>query len=344
MSNFYLKLDGYQKEALEGALPIFNTFKSLSPEAIKSIDSMGMSVEELNSVYSNLLGDEEDASDRFTKMLDEVQNMDYSGLSEEEAAAEKRRNLFTLAVEQNRELAAEYTKIAKMSADELERQAAAGNKLAREYLNAQTQAKELEKQIEAETEELNNMEQGKNESDEDFAKRKEEQTKVVDDLSQQYNDTQENVEQFTEAEEQQKAATDALIDSLLDMTSATNIVDGITSLTSTMERLSKINDLTSLSFEEQAELLKDYPELIGAMDKGYMSSADAMRVYQKRLNDLKFDSKRTMEDIAVGATEALELNDKTLNGISLSNLFQDTDTGAMLRQQIVEMDQEQLFN
>ena len=319
-------------------------FEQIGPEAAESIDSMKMSVSELNEVYKNLLGDEEDQAERFEQLLKDVEAMDYSGLTSEEEAAAKRRNLLIAAVEQNRAIAQQYSEIANMTTEQLQAQVAAGNQLAIEYSNALQKQAELEDKLDEETKKLNEMEQGSDESDEDYAKRVEEQTQKANEISQELNGVTDTVNKFENATEDADKATEEMIDTLLSITDSTAIVDSITSLTSTMERLSKISDITSLSFEEQAELLKDYPELIGAMEKGYLSSADAMDLYSKKLDDLMFDAKRTKEDIQAGANTALQLDGKTLNGFNMATLFEDTDAAAEMRENLINMDKDDLYD
>lgn len=75
--------------------------------------------------------------------------------------------------------------------------------------------------------------------------------------------------------------------------------DALTKLASTLERVNKIGNLTSMTIAEQMELLEAYPELLSAFEKGALSGAQALKILQKQFDDNKnkladdLESKRT---------------------------------------------------
>ena len=59
------------------------------------------------------------------------------------------------------------------------------------------------------------------------------------------------------------------------------ITDDITKYESVSERLAKATDFSSLSIKEQQELLKAYPQLYGAVARGYITAAEKAKILEK---------------------------------------------------------------
>ena len=347
-SEFYRELSDYQKDVLSETMPIFQTFEKMSDNAMKALDGMDLSVQDLNDVFGTLMGTEEENIEAFNKMAEEVGNIQLDdSMSEAEQNAERRRLMFEKAIEYNRQTSAAYIELSKMSQQQLEEQAAMGNTVAQQYLNAKNNIEDLEKKAQEEVQKLTDLqnEEVKDKDKEEHDKKIQEQAEAASAAADAYNDANDVINKVENSEEDLKESTLAAMDALLEMSDTASLVDKITSLGSTMERLSKISDLNSMSFEEQAELLKDYPELIGAMEKGYLTSAEAMKVYQKQYDDLVFDAENRMKDIEVGMVKGLELNKYTVDGFNLANLFatdgQYAEQAATMRQKIVSMTSEE---
>ena len=347
-SEFYHELSDYQKDVLSETMPIFQTFEKMNDNAMKALDDMNLSVQDLNDVFGTLMGTEEENIEAFNKMAEEVGNMQFDdSMSEAEQSAERRRLMFEKAIEYNRQTSAAYIELSKMSQQQLEEQAAMGNTVAQQYLNAKNNIEDLEKKAQEEAQKLTDLqnEEVKDKDKEEHDKKIQEQAKIAQDAADAYNEQNDIINKVENSEEDLKESTLAAMDALLEMSDTASLVDSITSLSSTMERLSKITDLSSMSFEEQAELLKDYPELIGAMEKGYLTSAEAMKVYQKQYDDLVFNANNRMKDIESGMVKGLELNKYTVDGFNLANLFatdgQYAEQAAAMRQKIVSMTTEE---
>lgn len=101
----------------------------------------------------------------------------------------------------------------------------------------------------------------------------------------------------------------------------TNYTDSLTKLGSTLERISKINDITSLSIADQMELLADYPELLGAMEKGTLNAATALEILQAQFDQKHERLKTEIEDI--GVKYNVGDNNKIVNQTFSSNIFKD---------------------
>ena len=347
-SEFYRELSDYQKDVLSETMPIFQTFEKMSDNAMKALDDMNLSVQDLNDVFGTLMGTEEENIEAFNKMAEEVGNMQFDdSMSEAEQSAERRRLMFEKAIEYNRQTSAAYIELSKMSQQQLEEQAALGNTVAQQYLNAKNNIEDLEKKAQEEAQKLTDLqnEEVSDKDKEEHDKKIQEQAEIAQDAADAYNEQNDIINKVENSEEDLKESTLAAMDALLEMSDTASLVDNITSLSSTMERLSKISDLSSMSFEEQAELLKDYPELIGAMEKGYLTSTEAMKVYQKQYDDLVFDAENRMKDIETGMVTGLELNKYTVDGFNLANLFatdgQYAEQAAAMRQKIVSMTNEE---
>ena len=347
-SEFYRELSDYQKDVLSETMPIFETFEKMSDNAMKALDDMDLSVQDLNDVFSTLMGTEEENIEAFNKMAEEVGNIQFDdSMSEAEQSAERRRLMFEKAIEYNRQTSAAYIELSKMSQQQLEEQAAMGNTIAQQYLDAKNNIDDLEKKAQEEADKLTELqnEEVKDKKKDEQQKKIEEQAEAASAAAAAYNEANDVINKVENSEEDLKESTLAAMDALLEMSDTASLVDSITSLSSTMERLSKISDLSSMSFEEQAELLKDYPELIGAMEKGYLTSAEAMKIYQKQYDDLLFNAENRMKDIEDGMVKGLELNKYTVDGFNLANLFatdgQYAEQAAAMRQKIVSMTSEE---
>lgn len=72
--------------------------------------------------------------------------------------------------------------------------------------------------------------------------------------------------------------------------------DKLTQLSSTIERLTKVNDLSSLSFAEQMKLLGDYPELINDIKNGTLTSSGALKILQDDFNEILGSLEQQLKD------------------------------------------------
>lgn len=166
--------------------------------------------------------------------------------------------------------------------------------------------------------------------------------KITNDLAPALQLAKDNVNQFTNAGSNLDGVIEALGEELLPLADTSNITDSLTSLISTMKRLSEVTDLASLSIEEQMELLKDYPELFDAMSRGYLTATDLLDLYQSRLKEIGNEAKGNLISLpSIGETQ-YQLGQINYNGNSLSSLFEDSDKGAALRTQILNMEFEDL--
>jgi hypothetical protein len=121
---------------------------------------------------------------------------------------------------------------------------------------------------------------------------------------------------------------------LLGTKTTSEIVENLTKASSTMERLGKVTDLTSLSIKEQMDLLAEYPSLLGAMERGFLTIADAEKLMAESMEEAKADTKQVQSDLSLiyrSGTGTIKSSDQWG---SYSQMF--TSEGAALRAQLID--------
>lgn len=131
---------------------------------------------------------------------------------------------------------------------------------------------------------------------------------------------------------------------MLDTQEVSTLVDNLTSLSSSMERLSDVADVASLSFEEQYDILKDYPQLINSMEKGYLSASDTIDLFKDKTQEAQQEIKNSMESIK-SEIDALYGDYKKINldGVSFSRLFEDSAIGEELRDKVLGLSTDEML-
>lgn len=335
-STFFSQLTKIQKDYLQGVLPIFQIFNTINNETAQAFDNFGFNIENVNSVFANLLDSGEYAAKTFAKIVNEVNNMEFTDINgkllkgEDELAA-KRRKTFELLAQANKEFALEANEVVMMGDTERQQAIMDGNKIAADYqlaLDKRNTAEEiaLDKKVAYE----------KNRTDENKQAWLNAETNL--ELAEQ------EVAIYENAPENVIGQNQALANSLLDVETSSNLVDNLTRLSSVMERLSKINNISELSFEEQQEILKDYPELLSSMQNGYLQLSDIITILDKELDESKQKYKNSIESIKSELNTLYDYEDIQIDGISLSHLFDDNEIGQQLREQISSMSQQEILN
>lgn len=109
----------------------------------------------------------------------------------------------------------------------------------------------------------------------------------------------------------------------------TTYTDALTKIGSSLERISKVNDLASLSIAEQMELLNDYPQLVGAMEKGVLDASSALEILNADFAEQRKILGKDLRDIGV-KFEAKEEDRKLLEASGLGlGYFKDENLDEM---------------
>ena len=340
-ADFYDKLTDKQKELAKASIPIIESIDKLGTHAVRNFDMIGFSSDEINAIWSQLdknakiLG--KDALD-FTELVNSMnlgtETLNPEDMTNDQAMA-KRREIYQKLVADQQKAMKDAAGVLNMSDQELVNAANNGNEAAQQYLdsrNALEQAKIEQQNAEAAL--AKEQSEKKPEGDQVA-----ELQKQVDAANQKVAQAQEELDNFSNATKNGIASINEMR-SLLGIVSTDKLIEDIEKLSSSMERLSKVSDITSLSLKEQVEILKDYPSLFSAMERGYMTAAEAMSIYGEQLDKTtdtmgyNRESYQMIYDQGTGDIIASENWKNAEYGTDYSQLFSDTELGAQLRKEI----------
>lgn len=99
----------------------------------------------------------------------------------------------------------------------------------------------------------------------------------------------------------------------------TTYTDKLTKLGSTLERLSKVEDINKMSLADRMELLKDYPELLKAMEEGNLDAATTLQILNKEFKETTDALAEDMSDI--GKKYQNDADEALLKQAGLSEVF-----------------------
>ena len=347
-STFFNNLTEQQQQWVQEALPVFEIFNTVTNETAQSLDDLGIGVDELNIIFSNLTDGGENAANAFAEVINRINEMKFTDnngelLKNEELNTAKRIALYEELAKEQMAWAEHANAVVLMSEEELNQAVIEGDQMAADYQIAINQQKNAQiaydnavAALQAEKAEYADDKDGI--TDKEQLELDEMEQKITNDLAPALQLAKDNVNQFTNASANSGEVIEALGEELLPLADTSNITDSLTSLISTMERLSEVTDLASLSIEEQMELLKDYPELFDAMSRGYLTATDLLDLYQGRLEEIGNEAKGNLISLpSIGETQ-YQLGQINYNGNSLSSLFENSETGAALRSQILNME------
>ena len=297
---------------------MFAAVAKMGSKTARVFDSIGFSSEELNTMWQSLeksvgaLGG--DTAEAFANIA--------NAMSEDNTELENRQIAYKELVKQ--QLAAKDSAQAILDGTDKNSEAAKKYLAAQETLVAkQNEMLELQKKIdEAE-------EKGKD-------KKVEKYTKQLDKVASDAAVAEEAVNAVEDAANNAEVNINELR-AVLGIVDAQKITEEMTKLASTMERFSKVTDLASLSLSEQMELLTDYPELLAAMERGYITAAEAAAQYGETIA-------QSQEDIAANKSNYKLLYSKegglkltTSDMIGFENLFDNSEAGKAARKKFLEM-------
>lgn len=351
-ATFYANLSEQQQEYLREALPIFEIFESVSKNTANAFADMGFNMQDVNTIFSNLTDGGENAEKVFSAIVEEVDNMEFRDvngqlLEGEDELAAKRRETFKQLAEANKQFAEDANRVAMMSNEELRVAAMKGDKIAADYqaaLTAKNTALAIAQSKQVAYESAKSAGKASGESDEEFENK-------LQGLQQEWTVAQTNLESaeadldvYINATENATEKNEELAAELLDTQETSTLVDNLTSLSSSMERLSKVTDVSSLSFEEQYDILKDYPQLIDSMGKGYLSASDTIDLFKNKTEEAQQEIENSMESIKT-EIDTLYGDYKKINldGVSFTRLFEDSAIGEELRDKVLGLSTDEML-
>ena len=311
-----------QLKLLKNSNPIFEALGEMGAETMDKFVAIGLGAEEMNTIsaalkqQSKVLKDDTGLADMITA-IEEGNN----GLVDREA-------LYKQMVERQKQAQAAAIGYVNMTADELKTLAESGDATAQQYVDLKNKQEELEK----EQEKLNNMEDNSGYTDEEV----EAQQKKVDDAAEEVGKLQNEWDALTEAAKDSNQAIESF-KVILGSVPIGDIVDDMTKLNSAMERIQKAIGDTNLALKDQIELLGEYPELLGAMERGYLTMSEAVQFSEEQLAQSKDDMQKSMNNMGVvygeGTVTMTGMNEWT----DYQQLFAVGDEGDAQRKRFLEM-------
>lgn len=308
------------------SIPMLKAIQQMGSETARQFDAIGFSADELNSIWSQieantkaLGGTSDDAAAKFAQLAQELSSTDGN----------QRQAAYAALVEDTLAASEASKEVLAMSDDELAAAAASGNETAAAY--QQAKAEETAAQLELEAKEKA-LEKAQEKGDENAIA---EAQAAYDEAATKLAEAEGNVKAFSDAADN---ANVSILDmqKLLGTKSTSEIVEGLTKASSTMERLGKVTDLTNLSIKEQMELLSDYPSLLGAMERGFLTVADAEKIMKETMDDAKKDTEQVQSDLSLiyrSGTGTIKSSDQWGK---YSAMF--TEGGADLRAELIDAD------
>ena len=315
-------------DSLKESNPMFAAVAEMGTDTARKFDEIGFSSDELNTMWDKLkksskaLG--KDTGKTFAEMaknIEKIGDIDGDGVVSD---LEARQAMY-------KQLVAEQLEAAKASQaiiDGTDQESEAAKKYNQNLADLEKKQEEINKK----QEEINEEKDESNPEEDELNELEDEMTKLTNEAA------------ILEAEIQavKDAAEDCYanindLKAILGITSAKEITEEFTKLSSAMERIANISDITSMSLEEQMNLLSDYPELLGAMERGYLTAAEAAKLYGETIAN-------SQEDIADNKSNYALIYDKeggaqlaTSQMTGFENLFDDSEAGKDARQRFLDM-------
>ena len=318
---FYESLSEAQKQMVADSVPVIAAVKNISKEAAKSFDRIGFSGEELNTLWNTIAKTQEALGENAIDF--DILSMDLS-----ENDVEAKRQIYSALVDAELAYAEESKRILAMSNAELEALAASNSdNLDAQYARALKQKERLEAEL---TELESEIDDTKDE--EDRAELEKERDKKLEALG-AANTT---IEEVTDAAKNSVATINELAN-ILGIVTTTELIENFTKLASAMERIGQVSDIASLSLKEQLEILQDYPEVFDGIQRGYLTAAESMSLYEKELNS----SIQSIEDNKGSLKYLYETGTGDIVSSEqwgeYADMFADTEEGAALRSSIASI-------
>ena len=122
------------------------------------------------------------------------------------------------------------------------------------------------------------------------------------------------IAKFDNAEGLANEAINQLNNTLLKNNAISNYTDEMTKLSSSLENFTKINNIANMSLKEQQDLLDQYPELLGSMEKGALDVGTAMEILNGKFEETKKNLETDIDNIFI----KYDANDEILKGTGIA--------------------------
>jgi chromosome segregation ATPase len=177
-----------------------------------------------------------------------------------------------------------------MSINELQSLAETGDAVAQKYVDLSIKQDELRQK----QEELAKEQEEKNPEEDEV----EALQNSIDAIAEEAGALQTEIDAITAAaKDSNKAIEEFKV--LLGSVPISEIVDDMTKLNSAMERVQESIGNTNLALKEQIELLSEYPELLGAMERGYLTMSEAVQFSEEQLAKSRDEMTKSMNNFGI---------------------------------------------
>ena len=323
-------------EGLKKSNPMFAAVADMGTETARKFDEIGFTSDELNTVWDKLKKSSKILGKDAGKALSDMTKQIYEAVDANGKLLYDMDNDGVIS-----DLEARQAMYKQLVADQLEAGKAAQaivdgtdkeSKAAKEYQAALQGINDTQILIDEKQKEIDAENAEKNADEEDL----EELQSEMDELTGQYADYEEQVEAVQDAATNCYASINELRE-ILGITSAKDITEEFTKLASTMERVSKITDIASMSLAEQMELLTDYPELLAAVERGYLTAAEAAGLYGEKMSSSLDEIQANKSNYALLYSKDGGAQVTSDQFGEFANIFEDSETGKQQREAFLSM-------
>lgn len=305
--DFYKTLNETQKELVGNSVPVIKAIKNIGTETAKAFDQIGFSTEEMNLIMETV------------STTGAAINFSVIGL--ENSDTEQRKEIYLQLVDAQKE----YAKTAQsiLNGEDV------SSDLAREYNQALRDRTTLTKELQIAEAELAETDEDKDE----YA----EKQKEITDISEKLGSAEAKISEVENAADEAALSMKNLVE-ILGIVSVDDIVEDFTKLSSAIERVGQVADITNLSLKDQIDLLRDYPEIYSGIERGYLTATEAASLYQEAYNDAFDDIKNSNGSIKFLYEKGAANIVKSSSWGNYGALFEDSDIGDQLRSDFLNED------
>ena len=286
-------VDDETSELLSSTIGYFNGLENISIKAIENFDSLGYTVEQVNKILSSAAINAKALNISTGEYIDKIYGSKDNFT---------KYDSYQAFINSERETSEIKKRILSGDTEGLE-----NNQLYLEYTEATTQVNSAKESIKPLQDKIDKGE----ELTEKKKKKYQGLLAVIGSYQQIINEVQDTEIDWATGTE------------ILGIKSVSALTEEITSLTSSMQRLNKVNNLNNLTFEEQMELLQDYPELYDAMQKGVLSLEDQEEFYQKEYDRILGEFDNNIQGASIEFSTKLNL-DKNMSVDDILNITEDS--------------------
>ena len=314
-------------DALLDSIPVFQTIKVLGSDLTKALDQLGMQLDDVNILYDALTSPLKDTRLTLEEFKEKLQNIIANPALTE---LEKQQAITSAVLDERINEAAEYAKIRNdryysgpLQEEARKYWAAIDDLQDQEWIDRRNEA------LRAYNEETDDKKkETKFQEYQTIAAEKATSQAIVDAVEGRVIDTINAIDSVTAA--------------IFDAKTANETKESIISLISSMKNLQDKMDLTALSFEEQMELIEEYPQLQNAIGRGFITAQEKVGLFETEFNELIDEANLTQAQLQEQGKQLLQaIGTSSINGTTYDNrLFTDTQEGLDLRTSLLTMSSE----